>query len=123
MALSSSKTEYMETSLASFEAIWLLNLLVGLFDQDLKPIVIYYDNQSCLKLMENKIFHDRSKNIQIRYHFIWDYVKRGAINIEYISTDEQVFDILMKPLPRGKHFHFWDKMGVVSNTFLDKRDC
>ena len=69
------------------------------------------------------MFHDRSKHIEIRYHFIRDCVQRGVVKLEYISTDEQVADILTKFLPRGKHVFFKDKMGVVKNTFLSKREC
>jgi hypothetical protein len=85
--------------------------------------MIYCDNQSCLKLTENLVIHDRSKHIEIRYHFIHDHVQTGVVKLEYVSTDEQVVDILTKSLPRGKHVYFKDKMGLVSNTFLDKREC
>jgi len=64
----------MTASQASCEAIWLRKLLYGLFDQELRPTVIHCDNQSCIKLTENPVFHDRSKHIDIRYHFIKDYV-------------------------------------------------
>jgi hypothetical protein len=50
--------------------------------------VIHCDNQSCIKFYENPVFHDRSKHIEIRYHFIRDWVKRGAVHLEYIFTDE-----------------------------------
>ena len=123
VALSLSKAEYMAASQASCEAIWLRKMLVGLFGQRLRPTVIYYDNQSCIKLTENPVFHDRSKHIEIRYHFIRDCVQKGAVKLEYISTYEQVVDILAKSLPRGKHVFFRDKMGVVKNTFLGKREC
>ena len=69
------------------------------------------------------MFHERSKHIEIRYHFIRDYVQRGAVEIQYISTDEQVADILTKSLERGKHIHFRDKLGVVKNSFLGKSEC
>ena len=69
------------------------------------------------------MFNDRSKHIEIRYHFIRDYVQRGAVELQYISTNEQIADILAKSLGRGKHIHFRDKMGVVKNTFLGKREC
>ena len=72
---------------------------------------------------KNSMFHDRSKHIEIRYHFIRDCVQRGVVKLEYISTNEQVADILTKSLPRGKHIFFRDKMGVVKNTFLSKREC
>ena len=85
--------------------------------------MIYCDNQSCIKLTENPVFHDRSKHIAIRYHFIRDCVQKGAVKLEYISTNEQVADILTKSLPQGNHVFFRDKMGVVKNTFLGKREC
>jgi hypothetical protein len=50
-------------------------------------------------------------------------VQRGVVKLEYVSTDEQVADILTKSLSRGKHVYFRDKMGVVSNIFLGKREC
>ena len=113
----------MAASLASCEAIWLRKMLFGLFGQLLRPSVIYCDNKSCIKLMENPVFHDRSKHIGIKYHFIRDYVQKGAVKLEYIPTDEQIVDILTKALPRGKHVYFRDKMGVVRNTFLGKMEC
>ena len=85
--------------------------------------VIHCDNQSCIKLSENLVFHDRSKHIEIRCHFIRDYVKRGAVQLQYVSIDKQVIDILMKSLCRGTHVYFKDKLGVVKNTFLGKREC
>ena len=123
VALSSAEAEYMETSQASCEALWLHKMLVGLFDVQLRPTVIYYDNQSCIKLSENPIFHDRSNHIEIQYHFICDYVQRGVVELQYISTEEQVADILTKALNRGKFVFFRDKLGVVSNTFLGTREC
>jgi hypothetical protein len=106
VALSSVEAEYMAVSMASCEAIWLHKLLTGLFDQELEPTVIYCDNQSCIKLSENLVFHDRSKHIEIRYHFIRDRIQKGAVKLQYISTDEQVADILTKPLEKGKFVFF-----------------
>ena len=113
----------MAASLASCKALWLRKFLVNLFALDLRPMVIYCDNQSCIQLFENLVFHDRSKHIEIRYHFIRDYVQRGAVMLQYISTGEQVANILTKSLGRGKFVYFRDKLGVVENTFLGKREC
>ena len=85
--------------------------------------MIYCDNQSCIKLTKNPVFHDRTKHIEIKYHFIRDWAQKGAVKLEFVSTDEQVTDILTKSLPRGKHVYFRDKMGVVKNIFLGKREC
>ena len=123
VALSSAEAEYMAASLASYEALWLHKLLVNLFGQELRPTMIYCDNQSCIQLSKNLVFHDRSKQIEIIYHFIQDYVQRGAVTLQYISTDEQVPEILTKSLGQGNFIFFRDKLGVVQNTFLGKREC
>eukprot|EP00253_Pinus_taeda_P031760 PITA_31760 len=117
VVLSSSKAEYMDASQASCEAIWLRKLLYGLFDQELRPMVIHYDNQSCIKLMDNPVFHDRSKHIDIRYHFIRDYVQKGVVKLEYISTDEQVADVLMKSLPKRQACPFQGQNGCGEKHF------
>ena len=113
----------MATSQASCEALWLFKLLVDLFDQELRPTVIYCDNRSCIRLFENLVLHDRPEHIEIRYHFIRDYVQRGVVELQYIFTEEKVADIITKSLGRGKHIHFRDKLGVVKNTFLGNREC
>ena len=61
-------------------------------------MVVHYDNQSCIKLIENLVFHERSKHIDMRYHYIRDLVQRKTIKLQYIATSEQVVDILTKPL-------------------------
>jgi hypothetical protein len=69
-----------------------------------------------VKLTENPSFHDRSKHIEIKYHYIQDMVQRGVVELQYISTDEQIVDILNKPLSRVKYEYFRDKLGVLSNV-------
>jgi hypothetical protein len=69
------------------------------------------------------MFHDKSKDIDIRYHFIRDGVQKGAVKLQYISTNEKIANILTKPLVKGKFVYFRDKLGVVENTSLAKREC
>ena len=88
VALSSAEAEYMAANMATCEAIWLQKLLAGLFNQELDPTVIYCDNQSCIKLSENPVFYDKSKHIEIKYHFIRDCVEKGIVKLNYIPTDE-----------------------------------
>jgi hypothetical protein len=123
VALSSAKAEYMAASQASCEALWLRKMLVDLFISELDPTVIYCDNRSCIKLSENHVFHDQSKHIEIKYHFIRDRVQKRAIKLQYVSTNHQVVDIFTKGLPKGKFEHFKEKLGVIENTFLTKREC
>ena len=53
------------------------------------------------------------KHIEIQYFYIRDMVQKGAIKLQYVSTDEQVVDVLTKPLSRVKFEYFHDKLGVV----------
>jgi hypothetical protein len=64
--------------------------------------MIYCDNQSCVKLSENLMFHDRSKHIEIEYYFLQYRVQRGEVVLQYIFTDEQIADILENPLSKMK---------------------
>eukprot|EP00253_Pinus_taeda_P003826 PITA_03826 len=89
VALSLAEAEYMAASQATCEAMWMQKILVGLFDRRMDPTVIYCDNQSCIKLSENPVFHDRSKQIDIRYHHLIDCVARRIMLLQYISIEEK----------------------------------
>jgi hypothetical protein len=112
VALSTTEAEYIAACSASSEAVWLRKLLAGLFDLELEATCIWCDNQSCVKLSENPVFHDKSKHIEIRYHYIRDMVQKGAVKLQYVATDEQIADVLTKPLSRVKFVYFRDKLGV-----------
>jgi len=70
VALSTIEVEYIATSVASHEAMWVSKLLAGIFDLELEPNLIHYENKSCMKLTENLEFHDKSKHIKIKYYYI-----------------------------------------------------
>jgi len=88
VALSSTEAKYMAAIQASCEAIWMRNILVGLFGKMMDPTVIYCDNQSCIKLFENPVFHDRSKHIDICYHHLRDCVVKRIMMLQYVSNEE-----------------------------------
>ena len=87
--------------------------MLGLFNVELDTTVILCDNQSCIKMIENPMFHDKLNHIEIWYFYIWDMMQKGAIKIQYVSIDEQVADVLMRPLSQVKFKYFRDKLGVV----------
>ena len=74
MALSTAEAEYVAACLAICEAVWSRKLLYDLFDLQLDATCKYCNNQSCVKLSENPVFHDKSKHIDIKYHCIRDMV-------------------------------------------------
>jgi hypothetical protein len=72
IALSMTEVKYIVSCSASYEAIWLQMLLTDIFDLEIEATMILCDNQSCIKMMENLVFHDESKHIEIWYLFIRD---------------------------------------------------
>ena len=76
-------------------------------------LIVYFDNQSCVKLSENPVFHDKSKHIEIKYHYIRDMVHRGAVKLQYVAMEEHITNFLTKPLARVKFEYFREKLGVL----------
>jgi hypothetical protein len=120
IALCTTKAEYIVACSVSCEVIWLQKLLTVLFDLEMEATMILCDNQSCIKMTKNLVFHDKSKHIEIRYHYIRDMVQRGAIKLQYVGTDEHIADVLTKPLSRVKFEHFRDKLVIVRNDLPRK---
>ena len=54
------------------------------------------------------MFHDKSKHIEVRYHYIRDMVEKGVVKLQYLATD-----VLTKPLSKVKLEYFREKLGVV----------
>ena len=93
--------------------MWLRNILSDLFDLQLNATCIYCDNQSCVNFSEKPVFHEKSKHIEIKYHYIRDMVQRGAMELQYFAIDEKIDDVLTKPLARVKFEYFREKLGVL----------
>jgi hypothetical protein len=91
--------------------------------QSLNPRSFTSDNRSCIKLTENRVFHDRSKHIEMRYHYVRDMVQKNVLSIQYVPTAEQTTDIFTKPLSLTKFVYFCDKLGVAENASLAEREC
>jgi hypothetical protein len=65
VALSPAEAEYVAACVASIEALCLQKLFSGLFGLELEATCIWCDNQSCMKLSENPMFHYSSNHIDI----------------------------------------------------------
>ena len=65
---------------------------------DLYEISLKCDNSNAINLSKNLILHSRSKYIEVRHHFIRDHVQNKDINLEFVSTNDQLADIFTKPL-------------------------
>jgi hypothetical protein len=81
VSLSTAEAEYIALSVAFREVVWLHKLLTNLFDHEMDSTIIHCDNQSCVKLSENPVFHEKSKHIEIKYHYIIDMVQKKAVHM------------------------------------------
>ena len=86
------------------------------------PVIIHCDNKSYVNLSENLVFHDRSKHIEIKYHYFRDMVQRKAIHVQYLPTHEQIADIFTKPLAKTKFEYFCERLGLVEKASLAERE-
>ena len=95
------------------EAIWLRGLVneLGLTQ---KVLTVFYDSQSVIHLTKNNRYHDKTKHINIKHHFIRDVVVVGEIMVEKIDTSENPADMLTKPLPVTKFKHCLDLVGLYN---------
>jgi hypothetical protein len=112
VTLSMTEAEYVTSSHASREAVWLRKLIGELFRPLKKPIPLYCNTQSAIALAQNDNYHARTKHIDIRYHFIRYVIEQGHIHLIYCPTDEMTADILTKALPSIKAKHFASMLGL-----------
>nr|GEW23764.1 ribonuclease H-like domain, reverse transcriptase, RNA-dependent DNA polymerase [Tanacetum cinerariifolium] len=100
VALSSCESEFIAATTAATQALWLKRLLSKITVFNEEKITIYMDNKSTITLMKNPVFHERSKHIDTKYHFIRECVEKEDLTVKHISEEQQRADILTKELPR-----------------------
>jgi len=136
VAFSTVEAEYIGASDAAKEAIWIQSLysrvLYGqtLYQhadlcphclcpddnsqaQTVEPQEIFVDNQGAIQLAKNPKFHERTKHISVRFHFIRDACERKAIKTTYLPTSDMLADIMTKNLPRETHWKHAHGLGLV----------
>ena len=88
---------------------WLLGELTG---EEAHPLALMVDNQPTIALAKNPVLHDRSKHIDIKFHFLRGCVDGGQIVIEYVETGRQLADILTKSLGRLRFIKLRKMIGM-----------
>jgi hypothetical protein len=69
------------------------------------------------------VFHEISKQIEIKYHYIRDMVQRKTIHVKYLSTHEHIVDIFTKTLAKTKFEYFRERISLMENASLAEREC
>ncbi|XP_062100092.1 protein FAR1-RELATED SEQUENCE 11-like [Humulus lupulus] len=111
VALSSTEAEYMAAIEAIKEAIWLKGLTkeLGFNSQN---ITVHCDNQSALHLMKNPMFHERSKHIDIKLHFIREVLANREVQVKKINTTNNLADMFTKGVTQDKFRHCLNLLNI-----------
>jgi len=102
VSLSTTEAEYIATTEACKEMLWMKRFIeeLGLEQEN---YVIFCDSQSVIHLSKNPSLHSKSKHIDVRYHWIRDVLEKKLLELEKIHTDDNVADMLTKPLAKERH--------------------
>ena len=97
IAMSTAEAEYISAASCCTQLLWMKHQLED-YQIIANSIPIYCDNTAAICLSKNPILHSRAKHIEIKHHFIRDYVQKGILDIQFIDTENQWADIFTKPL-------------------------
>lgn len=98
VATSSTEAEFVALSETCREVVWLKKLAKELSIIVPEPVTVYTDSQSSMEMVENEKFSNRTKHIDTKFHYVKDAAMNRDIILEYVKTDENVADMLTKPL-------------------------
>lgn len=101
IATNTAEVEYIAAGSCCAQILWMTQQLkdYGVIAQE---VSIKCDNTSAIAITHNPVLYSRTKHIDIKYHFIRYHVEKKDISLEYINTDDQLVDILTKPLSKGR---------------------
>jgi hypothetical protein len=111
VSLSTMEAEYVFSTEASKEMIWLQRFMEELGKKQ-ENNRLYYDNQSAIHLAKNSTFHSNTKHIQLMYHFIRSILEDGQLKLEKIHTSQNPADMLTKVVTREKLSSFSVSVGL-----------
>lgn len=112
VALSTAEAEYMAIGEVAKHVIWSRRLGSAVGFPTIGPSIIFGDNQSSIFLASNPTDFRRSKHIDIRHHFIREKVESKELELVWIPSQENISDILTKPLFRVNHYAICARMGL-----------
>ena len=111
VALSSCEAEYVAA--AACQGIWLSRLIADMLGTKEATVKLLMDNMFAIALSRNPVHHERSKNIDTKYHFLRECIEEGKVEVDHIGTAEQLANIFTKSLGRVKFVELRSALGVV----------
>lgn len=113
VALSTCEAENVAATAGACQGVWLSRLIADLMGRDVQKFRLLVDNKSAIELSKNSVFHERSKHIDTRFHYIRECVSNGQVEIEHVRTDNQLADILTKALSRIRFVELRQRLGII----------
>jgi hypothetical protein len=111
ISLSIAEAECIVVGSCCTQLLWMKKLLYDYgFNQD--TMIINCDNTSAINISKNLVQHSRTKHIDIRHHVIRDLVESRVVSLSFIPTDNQLADILTKPLDGSRFESLKKAIGV-----------
>jgi len=95
---SSTESEYKALANATAEVMWIQTLLRELNISSPRAAKLWCDNLGSKYLTANPVFHARTKHIEVDYHFVRERVSRKLLEVDFVSSGDQVADGFTKPL-------------------------
>ncbi|GKE13505.1 hypothetical protein Tco_1417056, partial [Tanacetum coccineum] len=114
-AISSRKAEYIALSGCCAQVLWMRSQLTD-YGFGFNKILMYCNNKSAIALCCNNVQHSRSKQIDIRFHFIKEQVENGLVELYFVNAEYQLEDIFTKALGRERIEFLINKLGMRSFT-------
>ncbi|GJV97282.1 retrovirus-related pol polyprotein from transposon TNT 1-94 [Tanacetum coccineum] len=105
------EAKYMALTEVVKEAIWLRGLLEEL-GVELNTVTVNCDNQGAIHLSRNHVFHERTKRINVRYHFIREVLEAKTVKVLKVGTKHNVADALTNVVPGRKLQHCLELLNV-----------
>ncbi|GJR31076.1 putative ribonuclease H-like domain-containing protein [Tanacetum coccineum] len=113
MATSSTEAEYVAAANCCGQVLWIQNQMLD-YGFNFMNTKIFIDNQSTICIVKNPVFHQRTKHIEIRHHFIRDANEKNLIQVLKIHTDENVADLLTKAFDGPRFNHLVVHIGMLN---------
>jgi len=112
VALSTTEAEFIAVCDACKEAVWLKGLYAE-FSRDTSCINLFCDSQSAIHLTKDQMFHERTKHIDVKYHYVREVVAEGRLKVCKISTHDNPADMMTKPVPVAKFELCSSLVGII----------
>ena len=103
VVLSSTEAEYVALSEVVKELKFILQILESMKIKVKLPIYVKVDNVGAIFLANNKTTGDRTKHVDVRYHFVREFIEDGIVKIIFVKSAENDADIFTKNTPGQIH--------------------